>query len=676
MIKPKKLSALLISMVFVALSGCAYPVGYMIQPQYSGESTGDKETGREASAEAGEEAGGEANSEAYGYTEKDVPVIRDKLTDQTITVRYYDQTPNVPYVGIKEYYDTYLKKSLDKEKNEMIVTKEGDNSYTLTNNYGQATMDTDKDILKTDNGAGFFSLMSLKQEGLTDTYYDGIRYVRVKSVEAEGDGKVELDLGKYDIDIIGEDEDIYFPVATISDIFSDAAYHFASFNGEVFYIQDDNLLSDINQIDPEYSKPLIENLKDGLYREEDIAEYTYNEICFAVDHYYGYPGRAIINDDLKEYGLEEALKKYGKPGEKTIELLKSTNFAEFLCGMGELGKFMADGGHSDFGMAGPGKMITDTINDEINKLANDEELVKLYSGLNEEYILRYEDNIRYKGRYKAILDLREEAYGGEKYVKKGDTAVYVLDDFMGFDIKKWNDYYLGNGEIPDKSVDDIVGIMDAMEDAQNDPEIRNFIIDCSENLGGSLDEVAMLYCLVTGKREMKYISINALTDQMITETYEADLNLDKKFDEKDDRDPYDLNFAVLTSNSAFSCGTFFPMLMKDGGYMILGEECGGGSCSVLPMTTGEGYTYQLSSYKGRVIYGGGDNVDKGIPVDYDMIPKRSDGEDVMITMYDTDYDNDGITEDVRIADYRAFYDIDKLSEAVNEWYGESDAVTD
>ena len=75
----------------------------------------------------------------------------------------------------------------------------------------------------------------------------------------------------------------------------------------------------------------------------------------------------------------------------------------------------------------------------------------------------------------------------------------------------------------------------------------------------------MLYSMITGNRESIFCMENALTGQKISETYEADLNFDRKFDEEDNRDPYDLKFAVITSPSSFSCGNIFPSIMKDGG---------------------------------------------------------------------------------------------------------------
>ena len=43
-----------------------------------------------------------------GYSEKDVTVLTDGKEAGELTVRFYDDTPNIPYLGISEYSE-YLK---------------------------------------------------------------------------------------------------------------------------------------------------------------------------------------------------------------------------------------------------------------------------------------------------------------------------------------------------------------------------------------------------------------------------------------------------------------------------------------------------------------------------------------------------------------------------------------
>lgn len=644
------LAAMLV-MVFTMTAGVSENI-------YADDDTEKTESGRNSDGKDGREA----------YTEKELPVFKGELTDETITVRYYDKSPNVPYIGIKEYYDCIMEDSFDDEDKTLSVKKDGENRYILKSAHGEAVVDTDKDVMTSENMSDFTNIMCLIQEGMSNCYVDGLPYVRVEDTQESGSGRAEFDFSKYNIEIYGDKTDVYFPESTLSDIFTDLVYHYSVCNGETFYFNCINPCEQDNiaDIDPDYAIPIVEGLENGIDRPEDMTEFAYNELCFSFDNFYGLPGKAALNDELEEKGLEQALIDYGEEGKKTIELLKSSNFAEYLCGLRKLQLFVNDAGHTGVNYFRLENARTDKISDEVKKI--EEELEPMFKNIKGE-----SDEISHPWDYhRARIKLRDDVYKGEKYIKEGDTAVYILDGFMGFDMDKWNKYYKEGGAKPTILTmrdDDMLLIDECMKDADKDPEIRNFVIDCSNNTGGSLDEVAMLFCMVTGKREAVFHMENALTGQKITETYEADLNLDKIFDENDEREPYDLNFAVLTSPSSFSCGNVFPAVMKDAGYMILGEQSGGGGCAVMVQTTGEGLTYRISAYKGRLVNKEGEGIDNGVEVDVDLVPRRSNGKLKFITVNDVE-SSSGEKGDVRIPDYSEFYNIERLSEEINKFYSE------
>ncbi len=613
---------------------------------------GDKKSEKEAEVKA-------------TYEVKELPVFKGELTDETITVRFYDATPNVPYIGIGEYYNCVMKDSLDDDDEKMTVEKKNDNTYILRSAHGEAVVDPEKGLMSSDDMDSFTNLMCLIQKGMGNCYVDGVPYVRVKEAQTTGDGHVEYDLAKYNIKIYGDDKDVYFPESTLSDIFTDLVYHYSVCNGETFYFNCVNPSNqdNISMIDPDYAKPIMEKLDKDLNRPDDMAEYAYNELMFSFDHFYGLPGTAVLNDDIREKGLEQALIDYGEEGQKTVELLKSKNLAEYMCGLDKLQLFVDDGGHTGVDDTKLANAEPDELKKAMDKINKD--LDPLYRNIKVE-----DDKIEEKWTFHAArIKMRDDVYKKEKYIKEGDTAVYVLDSFMGFDIDKWNRYYKEDGAKPTILTmrdDDILNIDACLKDADSDPRIKNFVFDCSNNPGGSLDEVAMLYSMITGNRESTFYMENALTGQKITETYEADLNFDRKFDEEDNRDPYNLKFAVITSPSSFSCGNLFPSVMKEGGYTLLGERSGGGGCAIIIQTTGEGLTYRISAYMGRLLNKDGESIDNGIPVDIDLVPKRSNGKTKYITVKDVVIDKEGNKGDCRIPDYSDFYNIERLSEELNK----------
>ena len=60
---------------------------------------------------------------------------------------------------------------------------------------------------------------------------------------------------------------------------------------------------------------------------------------------------------------------------------------------------------------------------------------------------------------------------------------------------------------------------------------------------------------------------------IMKEKYLIDINLDGIFDGRDvdECDKFDFNIGVLTSKASFSCANLFPSMMKELGYMIIGQ---------------------------------------------------------------------------------------------------------
>ena len=62
-------------------------------------------------------------SEAPAYTEKALPVVRESLdTTDTVTVRCYEDLPNVPYMSVTDFYNQfYLVKTDLTEGNDLSI---------------------------------------------------------------------------------------------------------------------------------------------------------------------------------------------------------------------------------------------------------------------------------------------------------------------------------------------------------------------------------------------------------------------------------------------------------------------------------------------------------------------------------------------------------------------------
>ena len=571
------------------------------------------------------------------YTERVVPVVTKIAPDGQVTLRFYDNMPNVAYISAADFQSIVLPGST------MTVTHTGAGQYTLTNADATATVNINDDVFVSDQFEAFTNQMGLLQPGMANVYYDGMPFVRYKSVSYFPlKATTRLDFGAYGIDIHADGKGaVYFPFATLADMYTDLYYHHAGFNGEKVVANLSVNEVELTEIDPDYNKPLIAR----TIRPADLADFNYKELCFAMDHFYGFPGRIKYNDALKAKGLDKVLEEDIECGPAIKKLLLSEKFSDYMLGMVGLTGIYFDG-HTAM-----------DISSALGKASDHPELLKEYqAGLmahQDVMVLvmsAISDMRTMMADGQAVEALRPKAYGeGVTYVKKGDTAVCVFDSFNSRNEKAWKDYYAGNGPMPtleNTPKDDMVIFLDALKKAAADPEVKNFVIDITANGGGSADIVVAMTSLLLDK---SYISQdNSLTGQRSVVEYEVDRNFNGVFDAADQDVHYDLNFAVLTSGMSFSCGNLFPSILKDAGVPVMGATSGGGACAIQAMCTADGFCFQISSFRARLNTLDGENIDGGVTP---SIPIANDGT-VEVKLSE---ENSMI-----VKDYSKYFDIDYL----------------
>ena len=578
------------------------------------------------------------------YTERVVPVVTKIAPDSQVTLRFYDDMPNVAYISAADFQSIVLPGST------MTVTHTGAGEYTLANGDATATVNINDDVFVSDQFEAFTNQMGLLQPGMANVYYDGMPFVRYKSVTySPAAATTTLDYGAYGIDIRSDGKGaVYFPFATLADMYTDLFYHHAGFNGEKVVANLSVNEISLSKIDPDYYKPIMAKTT----RPADLVDFNYKELCFGLDHFYGYPGRVKYNDQLKAKGLDKTLEEDIELGPKIKKLLLSEKMCDYLFGMTGLMGVYFDG-HTSM------EVISDAVGDDMEGNA---ELIAEYkktAAENEEVIsLLMEAIAPMRGMMstqESVMVLRQRAYGSTTYVKKGDTAVCVFDSFHSRNEKAWKDYYAGNAPMPsveNTEDDDMVVFLDALNKAAADPEVKNFIVDITANGGGSADIVMAMTSLIMDK---SYISMdNPLTGQHALVEYEVDRNFNGAFDEADKNVRYDLNFAVLTSGMSFSCGNLFPAMLKDYGVPVIGETSGGGACAIQAMCTADGFCFQISSFRGRLNTLGGENIDAGITPDFPIAV----GESIDLPVLESDT--------LTVKDYSKFFEIDYLKELVEK----------
>ena len=573
------------------------------------------------------------------YTERVFPVVTKVAPDSKVTLRFYEDMPDVAYISAADFQSIVLPGSV------MKVAHTGQGEYTLTNADATAVVNVGTDVFVSDQFEAFTNQMGLLQPGMANVYYDGLPFVRYKGLYSSPEkATTTLDFGAYGIDIRADGKGkVFFPFATLADMYSDLFYHHAGFNGEKVVANTSVNEVDLSEIDSTYNKPLVAR----TIRPANLAEFNYKELCFAMDHFYGYPGRVKYNESLQTKGLDKTLEEDVESGPTIKKLLLSEKLADYMVGMvGLLGIYYD--GHTSMD-------ITSALGKE------DEELKAAYlAGISEHQEVVMEvatavgSMMEMMTDQMAITNLRPQSYGeGVTYYKKGDTAVCVFDSFNDTDNEAWNKYYAGQGPMPtveNTEEDDMVIFLDALKKAAADPEVKNLIIDITANGGGSADLVMAMTSLILNE---SYISMdNPLTGQKSFVAYEVDRNFNGVFDEADKDVHYDLNFAVLTSGMSFSCGNLFPSILKDAGVPVMGATSGGGACAIQAMCTADGFCFQISSFRARLNTLDGENIDPGVTPD---LPISTD-EKIDITLKLPN----GTEQTVPMKDFTKFFDVDYL----------------
>jgi hypothetical protein len=548
--------------------------------------------------------------EEENFVERMVPVVDPAGKSQgMVSLRFYHDKPNVAYVSISNF------QSIMYPGTTVQVSQTAPNHYALTSPCGTATVDTERDIFESDDYEAFTNLMGQVQPGMPNTTYDALPIIRWKSLEATPKNvHVALDYGKYGIDLRADGTDVYFPFATVADLYVDGYMHLASYNGQTVMVAPNGSYS----LDDGYPKQFIEPILHET-RTADMADFAYKNLCFTLTNFFGYPGRTLLeNKGLREKGLDQALQDYGQAGQMTRELLKSENMYEYIAGTATLGYLLNDGGHTYTDVTVISTMDrTTSFWSEMSSVKEDKKAE--FDGYCPEYqdvakVMRDRWEIGFK-----LSQLRTQKLGaGVKYYKEGATAYCWFDSFM-CDDSGWRKFYKGEGPRPtvaDYPNDWLIALVDALEKAENDPEVKNFVLDISTNGGGSSDVVMFITSIFCNKADMLYE--NTLTGQKMKCTYEVDRNLDGVFDERDAEVKYHLNFALLVSPYSFSCGNMLPALLKDYGIPLFGQRSGGGSCCVLYNPSADGFGYRYSTHRARLTDTKGENIDAGITPTYEL----------------------------------------------------------
>ena len=592
---------------------------------------------------AGFSASAEETEKDTVFLEKTVKVMTNGEEAGKLPLRFYDETPNVPYLGIDEYSQFLNQRPLK-------LRKEADGTVVLENETGaELIFNPDAGTITVPDWNAFFDLplpLETEAKGWKDT---ATRFIRMKDVSFDGEAApVVLDYASYGISVYADDKDIYLPVSTLSNMMTDIATNHILYNGESLYAQRMSLDGTF----PEglYQTEQLRAQMQGARRPDDIRKQCYADLCFTFDHFFGHPGKAPLDKAVAEMGLDQALSSLGKKGERLKKDLQSADLTKYLSAMDEVFmKYLGDG-HTLFTSASA--ILADNMDSAktflgIPVLALDYTMdlasspVYLKQALNETITLQ-----------------RSTIWGDAPYREYENTAIIRLDSFMP-DEAAWDRYYKGKGEFPE---DSLGIVLTGLKKASENPKIENVIFDLSCNSGGSPDVMMAILEVATGQTQL--YGRHKLTDRNMTFTFEADTNFDGVYDEKDKELRYDFHYGVLVTRHAFSCGNLFPIIIQEAGAVLIGEPSSGGSCCVQTGSDAQAFTYMMSSAQWQLTDSRGNDVEGGCRIDLPIEPEGNRIVDTALGLF-------GVDEG--LLGYENFFDEAYLSDLMNEYFQEEEA---
>ena len=539
-------------------------------------------------AGCGGASGGSSGGGDHGMKAKETGVYLFSPEPSPLKLNlYFQDGGDVPYLSLEEWVEFY-KMFTASDEGEMLdysLEKDGDKA-TINRDFGNKevypmTFDFEADTIHMMDYNVFFA--ESREVSLIPLMGMDEGYVRTdeNSNEMAGD-EITFDLASYGIDMIRSGDDYYVPFQTITDIFTGVQPLTFAYNGEAVFVcagstfyDDEGGLTELGKV--YYSAP------EGK-RSKELGEYTYNELCFLMDHFYGLKDIHGIESFNKLFDNNAYKKGLSGTDPKTADALLYRAI-----------HYIINDQHSVYLAASPysGSAYTEKLKETLGQGPCREET---------------------KALMQELAKARGEYYpeGVPGYEEIGNTAYITFDGFA----KPTRNYLEEPATAEDRDTIGIISYSLGQILREGSP-VENVVLDLSQNLGG--DAPAAAYVLSAFLGDANLSVRDPLTNAMATYTYRADTNFDGKFDDKDTLAGRDLNIYCLTSKVSFSCGNLVPCIFKQtGNVALIGQHTGGGACSITPMATADGSFFRTSSNMQLSFMRNGSfyDVDQGVDPDY------------------------------------------------------------
>ena len=532
-----------------------------------------------------------------GESTRKMNVYRRKgIVDKQISVKFFIDSPNVPYISVKEFYKEFF----DIEPSKIYGRRTFYEYAYLTRSNQFLAFSTKNDTLST---AGILSFDN------NPNYSSSTGKLFIKADGYEGtESKIKtINLKDYGIKVYDRKYEVYAPITLLSDLSGGLSGFDVVYNGKDIYVFDSNGYLGTKTNASTYGTDYLSVLNDTkTERPIDRVKFNYGELCLVFDHLRGHTKQLAFGDEkLESLGLDKLLTNEHP---KIKEYLLSQDKSNYYEGLVALFYGLADGGHTG---------LTFGFDALLNarERGSEEDFVTLRGNDEANHLQYTSSKTSFKLSKNQVLNVPTADKTYYYYNSEYKTAYIGFDNFA-LDITGWDNYYNGLGSVP-VSTDTYAYVRSKVYQAKEDGA-ENVVLDLTTNTGGSSYTLEGIMGLFNGAKS--YINTqDVVGGYTIKEKHFIDVNLDGKWDNLDEQEVVKFNFnvGVLTSSVAFSCGNLLPFNMKELGFKILGEKSGGGSCAVSLDTTADGIPYAHSSYL-CLTDSSGDNIDGGVSVDFEI----------------------------------------------------------
>ena len=533
---------------------------------------------------------------------------------RTLTTWQFVGQEDVPYVSLREYVQLLFADALNPvcdfawEGDTFLVKRNGMNVAVDMANQTVSCADWQAFIGVNAEGALPCGIVE-KEEFLA------IRpSVKNESVQTEGK-PFSVSLRDYGVEMLRMEEDVLAPFAVAQAVFAAPVM-----NGWLAYNGDD-YFDIVDSVDSVYGSegmasapnPYADRWYGGSFAarselSEAYARYNYAAMCMLLDISYGHKkekGITSFDAYMTEQGIRDALLT---PDPKDdVEALT------------RLFSVLFDSGHD-------AELLTRSIIDSegavqradvlhrLLKLFGFETLADVNEVLEQLFILAMklfpldpeampaEDNqlgpnlMKLMNEMMRMRTLKPFGYGSSRVDFSGDTCVIYFDGFNE-NLTRPESFYRKLPTKEDLDTSSFALFYYAFDQIRQNGNVKNVVIDLSENGGGSAAALVAVLGFLSEDGEVQMTYLDQLNQDYRTEWYHVDTNLDGRFD---DEDGYggQYNFYILTSGFSYSCANALPYFaQKRNLAKIIGEKPGGGDCVVAYYVDAYAHVGGISGFK-------------------------------------------------------------------------------